>query len=92
MRIFHAEIPDAEFQLFHRPGLDLQTAQLVELDDGRPLQLDLFAPLPSGERLPVGMILEAIANRYRATYRQTGDPEDRNREQVFNRLAKEVRG
>lgn len=92
MRIIHVTIPESDFQLFHRPGLDLQTAQLVELADEHPRQLDLFAPLPSGERLPVGMILEAIANRYRAAYRQTGDPEDRNREQVFNRLAKEVRG
>ncbi|MCY1455653.1 hypothetical protein D9M71_728000 [compost metagenome] len=92
MHIIHAEIPDYDFQLFHRPGLDLTTAQLVELDTEHPCQLDLFAPLPSGERLPVGMILETIANRYRAAYRQTGDPEDRNREQVFNRLAKEVRG
>jgi hypothetical protein len=65
MRIFHIEILESDYQLFRRPGLDLVSGQVVELDtEPAPAQLDLFSEQLNGHYLPLSTILQSLAGRY----------------------------
>lgn len=88
MRTFIATIPESDFQLFRRPGLDLVSGQIVELDtEPAPAQLDLFAePRP----LPLARVLQALGDRCAAAFRSSGDNQDRERGRMFHMVAAAV--
>lgn len=90
MRTFIVTLPESDFLLFKRPGLDLVSGQIVELDSEHSHQLDLFAPLPSGQRWPIGKILHNYGKRFEAAFRQSGDTADRERGRAYHMVAATV--
>ena len=85
MRTYQLTLTSSELAMFHRPGIDLTTGQLLEMADAR--QIDLFAPLACGQRLPIGKILHACSNRAASACHHGGGEADKRRAIAYHNVA-----